>query len=123
MRGVGLVVHGQQDSRLDQDAAQLAFLSLGKKGREQFGGASPLLGLADAVLPDEDGQAALVQHRGEPFGEKQQVAFHQPDGNRVADGFEDAQAGCLGERFLAAALLLFGFESWHRLVRRACFFG
>ena len=36
LRGVGLVVHGQENDRLHQDAAQLAFLGLGQKRRQQF---------------------------------------------------------------------------------------
>ena len=46
--------------------------------------------------------------------QKQQVALHQPHRNRVADGFEDAQPGGLGQRLLAAALFLLGLESRHR---------
>ncbi len=53
---------------------------------------------------------ALVQHRGKPRHNKQQVAFHQAHGNRVADGFQDAQPGGLGLRLLAALLFLRGLH-------------
>jgi hypothetical protein len=44
------------------------------------------------------------------LGDKEQVALHQPDGNRIAGCFEDAEAGCLGDGFLVASLLLFCLE-------------
>ena len=74
-------------------------------------GASPVaVGLADAVKAKDDRQTALVQSGGKALGNKEQVALHQPDRNRVTGCFEDAEAGCLGNGLLAAALLLFCLE-------------
>ena len=74
-------------------------------------GASPAaVGLADAVKPKDDRQTALVQDGGKALGDKEQVALHQADGNRVAGCFQDAKAGCLGDGLFAAALLLLCLE-------------
>jgi hypothetical protein len=40
-----------------------------------------ILGLAHAVLTDENGKPSFIQHYGQPTGEKEQVALHQPHGN------------------------------------------
>lgn len=82
--------------------------ALGRKGRQQFRRGLIIFRLTDAVFPDEDGELALVQHRAQPFGQKQHVAFHQPDRNRFADSFEDAKARSLGQCFRATLLLLLG---------------
>ena len=50
----------------------------------------------------------LVQHRGQPRHNKEQVAFHQSHRNRIADGFQDAQPGGLGLRLLPALFFLRG---------------
>ncbi len=62
------------------------------------------------MLPDENGQAPLVQHCRKPLSQKQQVSLHQPDRNGVADGFQHAHSNGLRDGLLAAALLLFCLE-------------
>ena len=94
-----------------QNAADCALVGFAKKGREQLGrSVSCSDGLADAVKPKDDRQAALVQDGGKALGDKKQVALHQPDRNGVAGCFQDAEAGCLGDGFLVASLLLFCLE-------------
>ena len=100
-----------QNGDCHQNAADGALVGFAKKGREQLGrGVSRSVGLADAVQPKEDRLTALVQGGGKALGDEEQVALHQPDGNRVAGCFQDADAGCLGYGFLATALLLFRLE-------------
>ena len=85
--------------------------ALRRKDASSLAGASPAsVGLADAVKPKDDRQTALVQGGGKALGDKEQVALHQPDGNRVAGCFQDAKAGCLGDGLFAAALLLLCLE-------------
>ena len=89
----------------------MCFRRLAKKGRKQLGRCvGCAVGLAEIVLAQNDCQTALVQHGGETLDHKQQVAFHQANGDRFADGVEDAQARDLGDGLLAAALLLFGLD-------------
>jgi len=110
-RGFVGTVRRLQHGDCHQNAANCALVGFAKKRREQFRrGVSGAAGLADAVKAKDDRQTALVQDGGEALGNKEQVALHQPDGNRVAGCFEDAKAGCLGNGFLAAALLLFCLE-------------
>ena len=78
---IGLAVHGQEDGRLDQNAAQLAFLGLGQESCQQFRGGLAVLGLADAVLPDENGKAPLVEQvvsRGQQTAGRVSLAEREP---------------------------------------------
>jgi len=78
---------------------------------KQFGrGIGGAVRLSEVVLAQNDGQTALVQDGGETLNNKKQVALHQTNGDRFADGAQDAQARDLGYGLLAAALLLFGFD-------------
>jgi hypothetical protein len=51
------------------------------------------------VLTDENGKPSFIQHCGQPTGEKEQVALHQPHGNRVTDRSNDVQPRGLGQCF------------------------
>ena len=114
----GIAARGcEQDNGLDHGAAQRAFIGAAKKGREQLADGFVLFGLLDAVLLGENRGAVLVQQVDHAFGHKQQVAFHQPYRDRRADCRENAQAGCVGDSFLPAPLLLFGLEL---RIARAC---
>jgi hypothetical protein len=62
------------------------------------------------VLQNEQSLTPFVERRRQTSRHKQQIAFHEPHGNRVADGFQDAQPGSLGQSFLAALLLLLCLE-------------
>ena len=50
----------------------------------------------------------LVQERCQPSDSEQQVAFHEPDRNRIADSVQHKQSSDLSQSILTAALLLFG---------------
>jgi len=110
-----------QDNDCHQYPAKGAFVCLAKKGRKQFcrGVFGSDAGLADAVKPKDDRHTALVQDGGEALGDKEQVALHQADGDRIAGCFQDAKAGRLSDGLLAAALLLLCLEC---RVRRGPFF-
>ena len=97
-----------------------AFVGLAQKCCQQFGwGNGSAVYLAEAVQQENNGQTALVQDGCETFDDKQQVLFHQANGNRFADNVKETQARGLGNGFLPAALLLFGLDrcvgSWFRL--------
>ena len=110
-RGFVGAVRRLQHGDCHQNAADCALVGFAKKGRKQLGrGVSRSVGLADAVKAKEDRQTALIQYGGKALGNKEQVALQQPDWNRVAGCFQNAKAGCLGNGFFAAALLLFCLE-------------
>lgn len=54
------------------------------------------------MLPDENGQAPLAQHRRQPISEKKQVTCQQPDGNGIAGSLKRSHPGSLGQGVLAA---------------------
>ena len=100
-----------QNGHFNLQASEGAFVGLAKKGRKQLGRCvGSVVGLAEVVLTQNNGQAAFVLDRGETLDHKQKIAFHQANGYRCADGAQDTQAGDLGDGFLAAALLLFGLD-------------
>ena len=45
------------------------------------------------------------------FSDEEKIALHQPHGNGCDDGLQDANARCVCQRLLAAALLLLCFEA------------
>jgi hypothetical protein len=106
-----LAVRRLQHCDCHQNATDGALVGFAKKGHEQFGRCvGGAVGFADAVNPQENRMAALVQDGGKALGDKEQIALHQPDGNGVTGCFQDAKAGGLGDHLFTAALLLFGFE-------------
>jgi hypothetical protein len=100
----------EQNDRFDHGAAQCALVGMAKKGREQLTDGVVIFGLLEAVLLGENRGAVLVQQVDHALGNKQEVAFHQPHRDSRANRRENAKAGCIGDGFHPAPLILFGFE-------------
>ncbi len=82
-----------------------------RKVANSFSMESLSLAFLDAVLPgDNFANAVLVYQPGQPFGHKQQVAPHHAHGDGCGDGLKDTDAGYIGNRGLAAFVLLLRFE-------------
>jgi hypothetical protein len=93
----------------DQNPAECALVGLAEKGCEQLGrGVGGAVGFADAMKPQKDCHAAFVQRDGKALSGEEHITLHQANGDRIADGLEDAKASRLRDGFLAAAFLLRG---------------
>ena len=101
---------GQQDGDLNQCSAQRTFLGTAEPSREQLLNGVAVLGFFDAALTGNDSEAAFVEQRCQPLGNKQQVALHQPHRNGGGNGGKDVNAGGIGDGGLAALFDLLRLE-------------
>jgi integrase len=95
-----------EDGGFNQDTTQYALFGTAEIGRKQLSERVAVFGLLDAVPAGNDGQTVFVQQGSQPFGDEEQVTFHQPHRNGFGDGGEGSDASRVGNRGLPTLPLL-----------------
>ena len=93
---------------LDQKLSKLAFLSFANINAHQLPDGIRWLCLLDAVIPGENLDAPFLQLGKQTLDNKNEVTLGEAHRHSVNDGGKDAQAYGVGNRLLAALLLLLG---------------
>jgi hypothetical protein len=109
VHGSGLVEHLSgvmpsahvEDGGFNQDTAQHTLFGTTEIGRKELAERVGVFRLLDAVPAGNDGQTVFVQQGSQPFGDEEQVTFHQPHRNGFGDGGEGSRAwGYIFERYV-----------------------